>query len=58
LRSNQAGFLGDQFIAIFDRGMVTYDQRADVVAKAPFNMQEAVAVATETIRQISQTTRT
>jgi phospholipid/cholesterol/gamma-HCH transport system substrate-binding protein len=54
----QAGFLGDQFIAIYptdDLGYVLTNQ-ADVVAKPPFNMQEAVAVATEMIMKISQTT--
>lgn len=54
----QAGFLGDQFIAIYpteDRGY-QLTNHADIVAKAPFNMQEAVAVATDMIMQISQTT--
>ncbi len=53
----QAGFLGDQFIAIYPTDDLGYvlTNRADVVAKAPFNMQEAVAVATDTIRQISHT---
>lgn len=54
----QAGFLGDQFIAIYpgsDQGYVLTNH-AEVVAKAPFNMQEAVAVATEMIMKISQTT--
>lgn len=54
----QAGFLGDQFIAIYpteDRGYLLTNQ-AQVVAREPFNMQEAVAVATEMLRKISQTT--
>lgn len=54
----QAGFLGDQFIAIYptaDQGYILTNH-AEVVAKAPFNMQEAVAVATEMIVKISQTT--
>lgn len=54
----QAGFLGDQFIAIYptkDLGYVLTNQ-ATVIAKPPFNMQEAVAVATEMIMKISETT--
>jgi phospholipid/cholesterol/gamma-HCH transport system substrate-binding protein len=54
----QAGFLGDQFIAIYptdDRGYLLTNQ-AHVVAREPFNMQEAVAVATETLMKISETT--
>ena len=54
----QAGFLGDQFIAIYptnDRGEVLANH-AEVEAREPFNMQEAVAVATEMIMKISQTT--
>jgi phospholipid/cholesterol/gamma-HCH transport system substrate-binding protein len=52
----QSGFLGDQFIAIYpgaDKGpkLVNGDE---VQARDPFNMQEAVAVATETIRKIGQ----
>jgi len=52
----QSGFLGDQFIAIYpgeDKGpkLVNGDE---VKARDPFNMQEAVAVATATIRQIGQ----
>ena len=53
-----AGFLGDQFIAIYpteDLGYVLTNH-ADVVAREPFNMQEAVAVATEMLMKISQTT--
>lgn len=53
-----AGFLGDQFIAIYpteDLGYVLTNQ-ANVVAREPFNMQEAVAVATEMLMKISQTT--
>lgn len=54
----QAGFLGDQFIAIYPTDDLGYalTNHADVVAKAPFNMQEAVAVATEMLMKISQTT--
>lgn len=54
----QAGFLGDQFIAIYPKEDLGYalTNHADVVAKEPFNMQEAVAVATEMIVKISQTT--
>ncbi|MGC3960606.1 MAG: MlaD family protein [Verrucomicrobiota bacterium] len=54
----QAGFLGDQFIAIYPKDDLGYmlTNHADVVAKEPFNMQEAVAVATEMIMKISQTT--
>lgn len=54
----QAGFLGDQFIAIYPTDDLSYvlTNHADVVAKAPFNMQEAVAVATEMLMKISQTT--
>lgn len=54
----QAGFLGDQFIAIYptaDQGAILTNH-AEVVAREPFNMQEAVAVATEMIMKISQTT--
>jgi phospholipid/cholesterol/gamma-HCH transport system substrate-binding protein len=54
----QAGFLGDQFVAIYptaDQGYVLTNQAA-VVAKEPFNMQEAVAVATEMLLKISETT--
>ncbi len=54
----QAGFLGDQFVAIYpasDQGYVLTNG-AVVSARAPFNMQEAVAVATEMILKISQTT--
>ena len=52
----QSGFLGDQFIAIYpgeDAGpkLVNGDE---VEARTPFNMHEAVAVATETIRKIGQ----
>ncbi len=53
-----AGFLGDQFVAIYptdDLGYVLTNS-AVVVAREPFNMQEAVAVATETLMKISQTT--
>jgi|SRR6478736_5066998 len=54
----QAGFLGDQFIAIYPTDDLGYvlTNHADVMAKSPFNMQEAVAVATEMIMKISQTT--
>ena len=54
----QAGFLGDQFIAIYPTADLGYvlTNRADVVAREPFNMQEAVAVATEMLMKISQTT--
>jgi phospholipid/cholesterol/gamma-HCH transport system substrate-binding protein len=54
----QAGFLGDQFIAIYptkDLGYAITNQ-TEVVAREPFNMQEAVAVATEMIMKISETT--
>ncbi|MEK7780566.1 MAG: MlaD family protein [Verrucomicrobiota bacterium] len=53
-----AGFLGDQFIAIYPTADLGYvlTNHADVVAREPFNMQEAVAVATEMIMKISQTT--
>jgi len=54
----QAGFLGDQFVAIYptsDQGYVLTND-AVVSARSPFNMQEAVAVATEMILKISQTT--
>jgi len=52
----QAGFLGDQFVAIYpdeDQGYVLTNQ-AEVVARDPFNLQEAVAVATATISKIDQ----
>lgn len=54
----QAGFLGDQFISIYPTADLGYvlTNHADVVAKPPFNMQEAVAVATEMLMKISQTT--
>lgn len=54
----QAGFLGDQFVAIYPTDDLGYvlTNHADVVAKTPFNMQEAVAVATEMLMKISQTT--
>lgn len=54
----QAGFLGDQFIAIYptkDLGY-TITNLTEVIAREPFNMQEAVAVATEMIMKISETT--
>ena len=53
-----AGFLGDQFIAIYPTADLGYvlTNHADVVAREPFNMQEAVAVATEMLLKISQTT--
>jgi phospholipid/cholesterol/gamma-HCH transport system substrate-binding protein len=54
----QAGFLGDQFVAIYptaDQGYVLTN-RAEVVAKEPFNMQEAVTAATEMLLKISTTT--
>lgn len=53
-----AGFLGDQFIAIYPTADLGYvlTNHADVVAREPFNMQEAVAVATEMLMKISQTT--
>lgn len=52
----QSGFLGDQFIAIYpgeNKGpkLVNGDE---VAARNPFNMQEAVAVATATIRKIGE----
>lgn len=50
----QSGFLGDQFIAIYP-GNDTGDPLKggdEVQARNPFNMQEAVAVATETISRI------
>lgn len=53
-----SGFLGDQFIAIYptkDLGELLMNH-AEVVAREPFNMQEAVAVATEMIMKISETT--
>jgi phospholipid/cholesterol/gamma-HCH transport system substrate-binding protein len=52
----QAGFLGDQFIAIYpaaDQGYVLTNH-AEVVAREPFNMQEAVAVATDTVKKINE----
>jgi len=52
----QSGFLGDQFIAIYpgeDKGPKLADGD-EVEARSPFNMQEAVAVATETIRKVGQ----
>jgi phospholipid/cholesterol/gamma-HCH transport system substrate-binding protein len=54
----QSGFLGDQFIAVYpgeDKGpkLINGDE---VRARDPFNMQEAVAVATETIRKIGEVT--
>jgi phospholipid/cholesterol/gamma-HCH transport system substrate-binding protein len=53
-----SGFLGDQFIAIYPKDDLGYalTNHADVVAREPFNMQEAVAVATEMLLKISQTT--
>jgi phospholipid/cholesterol/gamma-HCH transport system substrate-binding protein len=53
-----SGFLGDQFIAIYptkDLGELLVN-RSEVIAREPFNMQEAVAVATEMIMKISETT--
>ena len=53
-----SGFLGDQFIAIYptkDLGELLANQ-SEVLAREPFNMQEAVAVATEMIMKISETT--
>lgn len=53
-----AGVLGDQFVAIYptaDLGNVLTNH-AEVEARPPFNMQEAVAVATEMIMKISETT--
>jgi len=52
----QSSFLGDRFVAIYpaeDAGpkLVNGDE---VQARTPFNMQEAIAVATETLRKISQ----
>ncbi len=52
----QSSFLGDRFVAIYpgeDKGpkLVNGDE---VQARNPFNMQEAIAVATETLRKISQ----
>jgi phospholipid/cholesterol/gamma-HCH transport system substrate-binding protein len=54
----QAGFLGDQFIAIYPTKDLGYaiTNKTEVVAREPFNMQEAVAVATEMIMKISETT--
>jgi len=54
----QAGFLGDQFIAIYPSADLGYalTNQANVVAREPFNMQEAVAVATEMLLKISATT--
>jgi phospholipid/cholesterol/gamma-HCH transport system substrate-binding protein len=52
----QAGFLGDQFIAVYpdaDQGYVLTNQ-AVVMAREPFNMQEAVAVATDTVKKINE----
>jgi phospholipid/cholesterol/gamma-HCH transport system substrate-binding protein len=52
----QSGFLGDQFIAIYpgeDQG-AKLANGDEVEARSPFNMQEAVAVATETIRKVGQ----
>jgi phospholipid/cholesterol/gamma-HCH transport system substrate-binding protein len=50
----QANFLADQFIAIYpgnDSGALL-KHGDEVQARTPFNMQEAVAVATETITRI------
>jgi phospholipid/cholesterol/gamma-HCH transport system substrate-binding protein len=52
----QSSFLGDRFVAIYpgeDKGpkLVNGDE---VKARNPFNMQEAIAVATETLRKIGQ----
>ena len=53
-----AGFLGDQFIAIYPAKDLGYalTNHAEISARDPFNMQEAVAVATEMIMKISETT--
>ena len=53
-----AGFLGDQFIAIYPDKDLGYalTNHAEISAREPFNMQEAVAVATEMIMKISETT--
>lgn len=53
-----SGFLGDQFIAIYPTKDVgePLANNAEVLARDPFNMQEAVAVATEMIMKISETT--
>jgi phospholipid/cholesterol/gamma-HCH transport system substrate-binding protein len=53
-----SGFLGDQFISIYptkDLGEILTNN-SEILAREPFNMQEAVAVATEMIMKISQTT--
>ena len=52
----QSGFLGDRFVAIYpgeDKG-AKLGNGDEVKARNPFNMQEAIAVATETLRKISQ----
>jgi catechol 2,3-dioxygenase-like lactoylglutathione lyase family enzyme len=51
--------LGDQFIAIYPGmgGGPKLVNGDEVEAHAPFNMHEAVAVATETIRKIGQVSR-
>ena len=53
-----SGFLGDQFIAIYPTKDVgePLANNSEVLAREPFNMQEAVAVATEMIMKISETT--
>ena len=54
----QAGFLGDQYVAIYPgtaqgRRLQSGDQ---VICRNPFNMQETVAQAAETIQRIGQAT--
>lgn len=54
----QSGFLGDRFIAIYPGAGAGQPLAggAEVQARIPFNMQEAVATATATISKISQVT--
>ncbi len=54
----QSGFLGDRFIAIYpgEGPGERLVNGAEVQARTPFNMQEAVATATTTITKISQAT--
>jgi phospholipid/cholesterol/gamma-HCH transport system substrate-binding protein len=54
----QAGFLGDQYISIYPGANVgePLTNNAVVTCRNPFNMQETVATAAETISRIGQVT--
>jgi len=52
----QFGFLGDQYVSIYPEANVGRELQPgdEVTCRTPFNMQEAVAKATETISRIGQ----